>query len=410
MATVYKSELDIPAKSSFSLKDKSLKLDNLEQVQPYLDELSSKKDLQKIDLSGNTISPEASKYLASGILKHKDTLEELNLQDIYTSRDKNEIPASLTEFFAVIERLPHLRVLNLSDNAFGQDTIEVLEGFVSKSKYIEHLIISNNGLGPFSGARLGKALYRMAKLRDASEEKDKNVRSLKTFWCGRNRLESGSSELLALGLRANKNLKEIRLYQNGIRPNGIARLIFHGLSHLHDLEVLDLDDNTFTWPGSVALADSLSKWPELKELNVNDCLLKARGCVKLLEKLAEFSDKSKLETLKMQYNELDDSSLKLLVALLPNLKNHSILELNGNRFEEDSEYVDRINSIFAIKGTGSLDELDDLEELDSEDEEEEEGEDGEDGDESEQEEDEEERKKVEDKLATLEKDLAETHI
>ncbi|QPG72793.1 hypothetical protein FOA43_000095 [Brettanomyces nanus] len=405
MATLYESELNIPAERSFSLKDKTLKLDSLEQVQTYIDQLSKKKNLEKIDLSGNTISPEASKYLAKEFLNHRDTLKELNLQDIYTSRDKFEIPASLKEFFAAIEQLPQLRVLNLSDNAFGQDTIDVLEDFISKSKYFEHFIISNNGLGPFSGTRVGKALYKMAKLREASNIEDENVRTLKTFWCGRNRLESGSAEFLALGLRANTDLQDIRLYQNGIRPNGIARLVYHGLSRLPALQVLDLDDNTFTLPGSTALAESISHWPDLRELNINDCLMKAEGCVKVLAKLSEFSDKSKLEALKLQYNELNSDGLKLLVGLLPNLKSHSILELNGNRFEEDSEYIDKINSIFAIKGKGSLDELDDLEEPDSEEEAE-----SEDEDESEKEEDDDQRKNIEDKLASLEKELASTHI
>lgn len=406
MATVYESKLEFAEESVFSLKNKVLKLDTYDQVKPYIEQLSNKKDLQKIDLSGNTISPEVSKQLAKEFLNHKNSLRELNLQDIYTSRDKNEIPASLKEFFAAILQLPHLQVLNLSDNAFGQDTIEVLEDFISKCKYVEHFIMSNNGLGPLSGSRVGKALFKMAKLRETAKEKDADVRSLKTFWCGRNRLESGSAEFMALGLRSNKHLEDVRLYQDGIRPNGIARLIHHGLSYLHDLQVLDLDDNTFTVAGSIALADALPSWPELKILNVNDCLLKAKGSIKLLEKLAEISNKSKLQQIKLQYNELDSDSLKLLVGLLPSMVKVPDLELNGNVFEEDSEYIDKLNSIFTIKGSGSLDELDDLEEPDSEEEESS----SEDENESEKEEDDEQRKEVEARLIYLEEQLAGTHI
>ncbi len=406
MATAYESKLKFPEESVFSLRNEVLKLDTYDQVKPYIEQLSEKKNLQKIDLSGNTISPEVSRYFAKEFLNHKNTLRELNLQDIYTSRDKNEIPASLKEFFDVVQQLPHLQVLNLSDNAFGQDTIEVLEDFISKCKYVEHFIMSNNGLGPLSGSRVGKALFKMAKLRESEKEKDADVRSLKTFWCGRNRLESGSAELMALGLRSNKTLEDVRLYQDGIRPNGIARLIHHGLSHLHDLKVLDLDDNTFTVAGSIALADALPSWPELKVLNVNDCLLKAKGSIKLLEKLAEISDKSKLEQIKLQYNELDTNALKLLAGILPSMVRVPDLELNGNIFEEDSEYIDKINSIFALKGSGSLDELDDLEEPDSDEEESE----SEDENESEMEEDEDQRKKVEERLILLEEQLAGTHI
>ena len=110
MATVYESKLEFAEESVFSLKNKVLKLDTYDQVKPYIEQLSNKKDLQKIDLSGNTISPEVTKHLAKEFLNHKNSLRELNLQDIYTSRDKNEIPASLKEFFAAILQLPHLQV------------------------------------------------------------------------------------------------------------------------------------------------------------------------------------------------------------------------------------------------------------------------------------------------------------
>ena len=54
------------------------------------------------------------------------------------------------------------------------------------------------------------------------------------------------------------------------------------------------------------------------------------------------------------------------------------LELNGNRFEEDSEHIDKINGIFEERGYGEIDELDELEELDSEEEEDDEDDEGED--------------------------------
>lgn len=407
MSTIYESVLEIPASKTFSLKDKTLRLDTEADVEPYLSELDNFKDLEKVDLSGNTISPEASKVLAQHILKHKDTLQELNLQDIYTTRDKYEIPMSLKELLGVAQQMPNLKVLNLSDNAIGQEAIDTVTDFLTKSKYVEHLILSNNGLGPKSGSKVGKALYQSAKLRESSKESDENVRTLKTFWCGRNRLEDGSTDYLSLGLKANGDLEDVRLYQDGIRPEGVAKLIRHGLSNLNNLKVLDLNDNTFTIPGSRALAESISEWPELKVLNVNDCLLKAKGGLAFLEKLRDVSDKSKLEEIKLQYNELDSDSLKVLSSLLPLLKEHRLLELNGNAFDEEDEHLEKIKSIFDTKGQGELDELDALEEPDSEFEDEE-------PDSEEEEEnrdlDEDVYAQAKDTLESLEKELAETHI
>ncbi|KAH3669067.1 hypothetical protein OGAPHI_001663 [Ogataea philodendri] len=391
MTTLHKIDLGIKPEETYSITNKGIKFDTLSDIKPYLDELSSKKDLKLIDISGNTISPECSKHLAQEIKKFSSTLLHLNLQDIYTSRDKNEIPASLSEFFPVILESPSLKVLNLSDNALGQDTIDILEDFLSKAKSLEHLILTNNGLGPFSGARVGKALYKLAKLKEKE-----NSPPLKTFWCGRNRLENGSVDYLAIGFKANTHLEEIKLYQNGIRPQGIAKLISQGLAHLKNLQVLDLQDNTFTVPGSLALASVLPNWPQLIELNVNDCLLKSAGSLKVVEKLAELKD-SKIQTLKLQYNELETDSLEILARAVGSLEALKLLELNGNRFEEDSELIDKITEVFEERGFGELDELDDLEEPDS--------------DEEDEDEDEEEGDQEEDvDLADLEAELAATHI
>ncbi|AWU74603.1 hypothetical protein CAS74_004838 [Pichia kudriavzevii] len=403
MSTVHSRDLGIPETHFFSIRNKGLKLDTAEDIQPYIDELLSLKDVAKVDISGNTISPECSKILAQALYKFKNTIRDVNLQDIYTSRDRFEIPKSLSEFFPVLLEMPNLSVFNLSDNALGQDAIDVLEDFISKCKTIEYFILTNNGLGPFSGARVGKALYKSAKLRESDPE---NSKFLKAFWCGRNRLENGSCEALSLGFKANSKLEEIKLYQNGIRPAGISKLINFGIKHLSNLKVLDLQDNTFTVPGSYALANAISTLPQLIELNVNDCLLKAKGIKFFLDKLGEISDKSKLQILRLQYNELESDSLETLVKILPNLKELSTLELNGNRFEEDSQLIEKINEIFEEKGLGELDELDDLEEIDSDEEDDDDGDDGDDDDTEEAE----DTKVVEERLNELERELAQTHI
>ena len=70
-------------------------------------------------------------------------------------------------------------------------------------------------------------------------------------------------------------LTELRLPQNGIRPEGIAVLL-RALGANPNLQVLDLQDNTFTAVGSKALAEVLPKWAHLKILNVGDCLLSSK--------------------------------------------------------------------------------------------------------------------------------------
>lgn len=389
-------ELGVTPENTFSIAGKQIKFDSHSDIEPYLKELESQPKVLKIDFSGNTIGIEASKSLSESLLKHKDTIVEINFSDLYTGRLNTEIPQSLNYLLPSLLTLPNLKLINLCDNAFGLQTIDPIEEYLSKAVTLEHIILSNNGMGPFAGERIGKSLYKLSK-----SKQQKGYESLKTFICGRNRLENGSINYLAIGLRNHKDLETIKLYQNGIRPSGIAKLINKGLQFNKNLKIIDLQDNTLTLEGSNALSKNINNWDQLIELNLNDCLLKSKGSLNVIESLLNDSPKKNLSILKLQYNELENDSLVKLVELiekkLPNLK---LLELNGNRFEEDAKSVETINEIFTSRGFGELDELDDLEEIDSDEE-----------DEDEDDEDEENQDEKEDEdLDTLEKELGEIDL
>ncbi|CEP60640.1 GTPase-activating protein RNA1 LALA0_S01e15588g [Lachancea lanzarotensis] len=356
----------------FSVANRALRLTSAEDIEPILKDLTKLPKVTKLDFSGNTIGVEASKALAKSIIENSGiaaNLIEINFADLYTSRLVDEVVESLNIFVPVWLSCPQLSIVNLSDNAFGLRTIDSLESYISQAAQLQHLILSNNGMGPFAGERIGKALFKLAQLKQS-----KGKPFLETFICGRNRLENGSATYLALGLKAHgSGLKTVRLYQNGIRPQGVAVLIKHGLGNNKNLQVFDLQDNTFTTSASLILADILPVWSEsLVELNVNDCLLKGPGADAVVQVLNEHKFVN-LHSLKMQYNELtQDTLISYLIpavqsANLPALK---LLELNGNRLEGDSDALTELEESF----DGKLDELDDLEELDSEDEEEDESE------------------------------------
>lgn len=343
----------------FSIAGKALKLTTKEDIQPYLDDLVKHGKISKIDLNGNTIGIEASKALADTITSNKSILEnvtEINFADLYTSRLVDEVVQSLEFLLPALLNCKKLKTINLSDNAFGLRTIDSLEKFIANAIQIENIILSNNGMGPFAGERIGKALY---KLSQNKLQNDKPL--LSSFICGRNRLENGSSIYLALGLKAHaQDLKIVKLYQNGIRPLGIMNLIEFGLKFCTNLETIDLQDNTFTAKATIFFSDYLFIWKEkLIELNLNDCLLKPKGADKLVENLKNFS---KLKVLKLEYNELiQDTIEKFLVPYLENnhLPNLETLQLNGNILDEDSDAMDFLQGKFPDM------EIDDLEEIDS---------------------------------------------
>lgn len=181
----------------------------------------------------------------------------------------------------------------------------------------------------------------------------------------------------AAAYAAHKTLKTVKMVQNGIRQEGIDRLLRGGLAKCGGLETVDLQDNTFTAKGAAALAIVVTGWKGLVELAVGDCLLGARGGVLLAEALRQGKNK-RVETLRLQFNDIDTKGVEALksaiMVALPELK---LVELNGNKFSEDDASIEQLREIFEDRGFGKLDELDELE-GDSDEEEEEEKEEKED--------------------------------
>jgi Ran GTPase-activating protein 1 len=227
---------------------------------------------------------------------------------------------------------------------------------------------------------IADALTTLAQKKEAAKSENKEVPDLETIICGRNRLENGSMAAWAKAYAAHKNMRTVKMVQNGIRQEGITHLLTHGLSQTTKLETLDLQDNTFTATGARALSDVVGSWTELKELGVGDCLLSGRGGVALASALSEGKN-GKLEVLRLQYNEITAKGVQGLASASSALPALRRVELNGNVFDEEDEHIAKLREVLeerkeAADGKGEddeeywgLDELDDLEEDEDEEEE-----------------------------------------
>ena len=366
--------------STFSLAGRGLKIDTKEDLEKHIEPLTSSTTLKHIDLSGNTLGVSACSALAP-ILSSKSTLESADLHDIFTSRLLEEIPPALSSLLTALLDCPNLHTIDLSDNAFGLNTKDPLVDFLSKHTPLKHLILNNNGMGPIAGTSIAEALCKLAEKKETARKEGKNVPYLESIVCGRNRLENGSMAAWAKAYEAHKvGMRSVKMTQNGIRPEGVSHLISSGLSICEKLEVLDMQDNTFTLKGAQALAKAVKGWSNLKELGVGDDLLGPRGSVKVFESLA--SGKSKdVEILRLQFNDINPAGVKALLQAakvgLPKLRR---VELNGNKFEEEDDSSEELAALLSErKDKHGKDEdpedhwgLDELDELEGEDEDEEE--------------------------------------
>ncbi|KAH0493947.1 hypothetical protein TgHK011_000587 [Trichoderma gracile] len=390
----------------FSLEGKGLKLDTAQDIEPHIAPLIAMDDVEEVRFLGNTLGVGACERLGE-VLATKKTLKSANFADLFTGRLLNEIPAGISHILTSVLNHPKLTTINLNDNAFGLNTQAPLVAFLSSHVPLQHLYLNNNGLGPHAGILVADALSELHAKKEAARKEGKDVPDLETVICGRNRLENGSMAAWARAYSLHKNIKEIKMVQNGIRQEGISRLLSEGLNHASQLRILDLQDNTFTIMGARALAKVVPTWSDLQELGVGDSLLSAKGSLLLAAALALEKNK-KLETLRLQYNDIKSEGVRALAnaakAALPALKR---IELNGNKFTEDDDAILKLQELleerkeqFAgdiiIEDEWGVDSLSDLEEEESEEEEEEESE--------EEEEEEEKKEEVEEKADKLIKD------
>lgn len=260
--------------------------------------------------------------------------------------------------------------------------------FLSQHVPLRHLILQNNGLGPAAGAKVADALTVLAKRKEEARKKSGEIAvvpELETVVCGRNRLESGSMAAWARMYTAHAGgMRTVKMVQNGIRQDGVAVLLKEGLARCGRLEVVDLQDNTFTVTGARALAGVVGEWPLLRELGVGDSLLGARGAVVVAKAFGGKGVGGQLEVVRAQYNDVDSRGVRALYEVVQGggLEKLRRVELNGNKFAEDDEGVEGLRTLLekrkadaggvADEGDWGLDELDELESEDEDEDEEDE--------------------------------------
>ncbi|MCO5555770.1 hypothetical protein L7F22_009315 [Adiantum nelumboides] len=275
---------------------------------------------------GNTLGVGACQGLGK-VLKEKKTLKIAGFADIFTGRLITEIPDALRALCDSLVDHESLVELDLSDNAFGGRSAEPMVNFLTNNHHFSVLKLNNNGLGVTGGKIVADALLA------AGEElaKQNKPSKLTTVICGRNRLEDGSAPHWAKAFASHKTLEEVRMFQNGIRMDGIVA-IAQGLAACKQLKVLDLQDNTATVSGSRGIAAALPHWQDLETLNLSDCLLKPKGGYLVLDVLHKGSNK-KLNTLQLQYCDLDRKALAHLASAIDSgaLANIEKLEINGTK-------------------------------------------------------------------------------
>ncbi|SLM37681.1 Ran GTPase-activating protein [Lasallia pustulata] len=242
----------------FSLEGLGLRLDSASDIAPYLTPLISNPSVEEIRLNGNTLGAPACAHLAS-ILRTKHTLRVANLADIFTSRLLSEIPPALSSLLTALLALPRLQSVDLSDNAFGLNTVGPLVEFLGRHAPLRVLGLNNNGLGPRAGGLVAGALEALAGWKE--EDNTFTVTGARALaevvggWSELRELGLGDCYLgarggvlvaEALGKGQNKGLEVLRLQYNEFDAKSVKAFLVAAERGLEGLRRVELNGNKFS--------------------------------------------------------------------------------------------------------------------------------------------------------------------
>lgn len=332
----------------FSISDRKMKLTSALDVSDFVSTIKAHPEIRIVALDGNTIGVDAAKALAEAIdnLTH---IEEFHVNDGFTGRLKEEVHVCVEAFAHVLKTKESLKKVDFSDNAFGPVGARAVSILLSEAFALRELILNNNGLGPEGGKIIAQALLD-CQTKNAAASRTSALRRVEI---GRNRLENGSAAAFSQALKTHGLLEEIALPQNGIRPEGICELS-SGLAANPNLITVNLQDNTFTASGSEACAEALKSLSKLRSLNVGDCLMGNEGCQLVVDALV--ASGCPIESINLQYNEMNEDGVLHLVKNLDKLSTIQVLMLNGNCFNPLGEAAELLKE--ALQSANRADILD----------------------------------------------------
>ncbi|XP_062872338.1 ran GTPase-activating protein 1a isoform X1 [Trichomycterus rosablanca] len=364
-----------------SFKGQGLKLDTAESVKDIVKEIQEYKGLKALRLEGNTVGVEAAQTIAKA-LQDKADFQCCYWSDMFTGRLRSEIPPALISLGeALLTAGAQLKVLDLSDNAFGPDGVKSIENLLKSSACytLQELRLNNCGMGIGGGKILAAALTECHK---RSSEAGSPLK-LKIFIAGRNRLENCGATALAQAFQLMGSLEEVHMPQNGINHAGVTALA-NALQHNPQLRVLNLNDNTFTKKGAIAMAQALKHLRNVQVINFGDCLIRSEGALAIAQTLEE--GLPILKELNLSFGEITSEAALAVANAVDNKHQLEKLDLNGNSI--GSEGCQDIKDVMQSMNMGDV--LASLSDDDGEpDDDEDEDDDEEDDDSDEEEEDEE---------------------
>ena len=317
----------------------------------------------EMKLGENDVTSEGMKQL----LKFpKQFITKLETLDLNSNNLDSEFCAALAR---LIPHMPHLEILNLSDNPnIGQGGTVPLITSLTAHNSLEKLMLDNTGIGVRDCLALGELLSSSASLKkliigNDDSDFDSDVNSDFISW---NALPPEAVELIISGLHHNTTLKKLDMSNSHFSLLTIALLASlletnHTLAYLKlsncnivsdgtcllasalctndTLQKLDLSDNPIGLEGAIAFARMLETNHSLLDLNLASCDIVSDGACQLASALCT---NDSLQKLNLKHNSIEAKRATAFAEMLRT--NHTLVFLDLRRCDIDSDVACQLAS------------------------------------------------------------------
>ena len=283
--------------------------------------LQSITSLRKLHLGNSDISKKVSCELAVAI-KSNNHLEKLWLCN-------SNMKSSAFAVIQALSTISTLKYLNINNNQITEEAGEALASVVMHNTGLEELHLSGNNLGE-GMLIVAKALQHISKL--------------KSLDLGNNNISKEVSDELALAIKANEQLEEMRLYGSSLKASVIVLL--QSLSTISTLKLLNISDNQITEEAGEALASVVMHNTGLEELRLDGNSF-GEGLFNVMK------DLQSITSLKMLILGNSDISKKVSCELAVAIKSNNHLEklglYNSNMKSSSFAVIQALSTISTLK-------------------------------------------------------------
>ena len=201
--------------------------------------------LQVLDLSNTNMPKEACNELAL-VIERNQCLTTLQLNN-------NDLQCSAVDILQALSKISSLRVLHLQSTQLNEDAGEYVSSIILNNTGLNELILDNNNIGK-GVLCIAKALRR--------------INSLQVLRLKCTNIPKVASNDLALVIKHNKHLYDLDLSNNNLQSAIVV--ILQALCHLTSLKVLDLRSNELSEDTGEYLSHLIFNNPALHGLGLDN--------------------------------------------------------------------------------------------------------------------------------------------